>query len=93
MLVIVAGRGQVQFDRTAAVIDAATIPTIDADVDAPGVAPIHRYRLAGSYVDDFGGPSIDPLGGGFTGDGYKFAVNQGLGLSNAVPVTADLAAL
>lgn len=83
MLVIVAGCGRFQFDRTNA----------DAGIDAAGVdaltpvAPIHRYRLAGTYVDDFGGPSIDPLGGAFTTGGYTFAANQGLALANAAPVT------
>jgi Concanavalin A-like lectin/glucanases superfamily len=83
LLVIVAGCGRFQFDQT----DAGTDGTDDAGVDAPtAVAPIHRYRLAGTFVDDFGGPSIDPLGGGFATGGYTFAANQGLGLSNAVPV-------
>jgi hypothetical protein len=86
MLVIVVGCGRFQFDQT------GPGPAPDAGPDAIGVDapipvdPIHRYRLAGTFVDDFGGPPIDPLGGGFTTDGYKFDVNQGLALSNAAPV-------
>jgi hypothetical protein len=86
MLVIVAGCGRFQFDRTAPGIDASS-PDAAIGVDATiPVDPIHRYRLAGTFVDDLGGPPIDPLGGGFTTDGYKFGVNQGLALSNAAPV-------
>jgi len=86
VLVIVAGCGRFQFDETRPVpgIDAA----LDAGVDVPTtVAPIHRYRLAGTFVDDLRGPSIDPLGGGFITGGYTFAANQGLALSNASPIT------
>jgi hypothetical protein len=82
VLVVVAGCGRFQFDQ--ADRDAGA-DTTGVDAFAPR-APLHRYSLAGAYVDDLGGPSLAGLGGGFTTGGYQFAVNQGLGLSNAVPV-------
>lgn len=55
--------------------------------DAPaGLQPIHQYRFAGSYADDFGGPDAVGHGGTFDGAlGYQFAMNQGVDLVGAVP--------
>ena len=69
------------------------VPTPDATgdaigVDAPGLAPIHRYALAGTLADDYGGPALVDLGGTFVAGGYQFAANQGLRLDNAMPPTA-----
>lgn len=48
----------------------------------PGLT--HRYRLNNSYVDDFGGSSLVPLGGTLSSGGYSFPAKTGLNLSNAI---------
>lgn len=70
-------------------------PAADAAgaVDAAQVAPIHRYRLDDSYADDLGGPALSPRGGALVPGGYRFAENQGLTLTGALPAevyTVDL---
>jgi hypothetical protein len=61
-------------------------PVDAAAPDAAGPSPIHQYRLAGTYGDDDGGPALFPQGGSFDAGGYRFGMNQGLGLSSAMPV-------
>ena len=58
----------------------------DAALDAGDPQPVHRYRLDGAYTDDQGGPTLVPLGGGFDAGGYRFGMNQGLGLTGAMPI-------
>jgi hypothetical protein len=55
--------------------------------DAAAPTPLHRYRLAGDFTDDFGGLPLSPLGGALDSTGYKFAMNQGLQLSTGMPVS------
>lgn len=52
----------------------------DASDGASALEPTHRYRLAGNYDDDFGGPPLVGGGGTFTPAGYAFGANQGLTL-------------
>ena len=82
LIAIAAGCGRLGFapDEPAPVDAAAVAP----DVAVP--SPIHRYRLDGTYGDDYGGPSLVPQGGSFDTGGYRFGMNQGLGLSSAMPV-------
>jgi hypothetical protein len=49
---------------------------------------IHRYRLAGSFADDLGGPSLIPAGGVLSATGYSFGPNEGLALIGALPNVA-----
>lgn len=77
--VLAAGCGRLGFGQEPAPVDAAP-------VDAAGPSPIHRYRLDGTYGDDDGGPALVPQGGSFDAGGYRFGMNQGLGLSGAMPV-------
>jgi hypothetical protein len=89
LIVMAAGCGRLGFSPgEAPPLDAAPGATPDAagPPDAPAPAPIHRYRLDGDYTDDHGGPALVGLGGSFDAAGYRFAINQGLGLSNAMPV-------
>lgn len=51
--------------------------------------PVHRYKLAGSFDDEAGGPPLLAMGGALdAGLGYKFEVNKGLKLTRAMPVDA-----
>lgn len=56
-----------------------------ASADADPNGPRHRYRLAGDFHDDAGGPDLVPLGGTVDATGYTFAANQGLRLVGAMP--------
>jgi hypothetical protein len=56
---------------------------VDADVRAQ---PVHRYRLSGSYSDDFGGPALRSHGGTFDASAYRFKPNEGLSLSGVMPI-------
>jgi hypothetical protein len=75
---LVAGCGRYQFNPAD--------PGADAAPDGSSAPqPIHRYRLAGSYADDHGGPPLTGQGGRFDGaGGYRFAANQGLVVSDAL---------
>lgn len=90
-IALAAGCGRFQFDRAVASdasVDAAIDAALDASVDASLVpAPLHRYPLAGSFADDQGGPPLTGLGGAFEAGGYRFALNQGLRATDAVPLT------
>jgi hypothetical protein len=77
------GCGRLGFGQEPAPVDAASDV---ATPDAAGPSPIHRYRLDGTYGDDDGGPALVPQGGSFDAGGYRFGMNQGLGLSGAMPV-------
>jgi hypothetical protein len=87
MLVLFGGCGRFSFSES---------PDVPADAGgegdaAPpkGPAPIHRYKLAGSFADEAGGPALLSLGGALDPAlGYKFAANQGLKLEGAMPVDA-----
>jgi len=85
VMVVVGGCGRLDFDPTSRTSDGG----IDAaPTDTPGGAnPLHRYRLAGDYTDDFGGPDLVPLGGTVATNGYTFAQNQGLRLTGGMPPT------
>lgn len=80
LIVFAAGCGRLGFAPDQPAPDAASGP------DAAGPAPDHRYRLEGMYADDHGGPALVPQGGSFDAGGYRFGMNQGLGLSSAMPV-------
>ena len=80
--VLAAGCGRLGFGQEPAPVDAAS----DVATNAVGPPPIHRYRLDGTYGDDLGGPALVPQGGSFDVGGYRFGMNQGLGLSSAMPV-------
>jgi hypothetical protein len=83
--VFAAGCGRLGFAQgEPAPVDAAPVDVTAPD--AAGPPPIHRYRLDGTYGDDYGGPALVPQGGSFDAGGYRFGVNQGLGLSSAMPV-------
>jgi hypothetical protein len=86
-LALVAACGRGGFDHLAQ-------PDLDAAIDANNIPPAaHHYRLADSYTDEFGGPSLLPLGGRFDAQAYRFAANQGLSLTGAMPIdvyTIDL---
>lgn len=59
----------------------------------PGVRPIHEYLLRGNLDDERGGPSLQSGGGMVLPDGYRFAANQGLAVTGAMPprvYTVDL---
>ena len=61
---------------------------IDGNADASDGAVsslIHQYSLAGSLLDDLGGPALTGLGGSFISAGYQFGINQGLRLTAATP--------
>lgn len=81
--VLAPGCGRLGFGQEPAPVDAA--PDV-VTPDAAGPSPIHRYRLDGTYADDDGGPALVPQGGSFDAGGYRFGMNQGLGLSSAMPV-------
>ncbi len=54
-----------------------------------GPTPVHRYKLAGTFADEAGGPPLVGMGGVFdAGLGYKFEANQGLKLMGAMPDAA-----
>jgi len=61
-------------------------PEGEADADSRP-KPLHRYRLSGSYSDEFGGPALTPHGGAFDRNGYRFKANEGLSLSGVMPVS------
>jgi hypothetical protein len=82
-IVFAAGCGRLGFGQEPAPVDAASDV---ATPDAAGPSPIHRYRLEGTYGDDYGGSALVPQGGSFDAGGYRFGMNQGLGLSGAMPV-------
>lgn len=78
MLVLSGGCGRFSFSES---------PDVSGDAGAgdaappKGPTPIHRYRLAGSFADEAGGPDLKGLGGVFNADlGYKFDANKGLKL-------------
>jgi hypothetical protein len=54
-------------------------------LDAPGLPPIHDYRLQNSYADEYGGPPLMNAGGTLMIDGYQFTPNQGLAVAGALP--------
>ena len=86
MLVLSGGCGRLSFSEAPeAPADAA-----GGDAALPKVpTPIHRYRLAGSFADEAGGPDLQGLGGVFHPNlGYKFAANQGLKLVGGMPAGA-----
>lgn len=84
LIVFAAGCGRLGFGPgEPSPLDAAAL---DAAADAAGPLPTHRYRLEGMYGDDDGGPPLVPQGGSFDPGGYRFGMNQGLGLSSAMPV-------
>jgi hypothetical protein len=89
MLVLSSGCGRFSFSESPEVaLDAA----VDAAVDAvpPKVpTPIHRYKLAGSFADEAGGPALVGMGGALDAAlGYRFETNRGLKLVGAMPVDA-----
>ncbi len=51
-------------------------------------APSHQYRLEGSLVDDYGGPSLVSYGGTLGATSYRFDNDKGLSLSGVL-VDAD----
>ena len=79
--------GRLSFDQEPA-RDAAP-RTVDASADAAAdggpSSLIHQYSLQNSLSDDLGGPDLVSLGGTLTMNGYMFAANEGLSLTNAVP--------
>jgi len=77
--------GRVAFDARG---DAGDNADDDAPSDGVPSALIHQYSFNGNFNDDLGGPALTPLGGVFVAGGYQFAINQGLTLLNAVPVSA-----
>jgi hypothetical protein len=52
-------------------------------------APAHDYELNGSFNDALGGPALASGGGSLGATGYRFGVNQGLALGNALIDGAD----
>jgi len=70
-------------DATAAVDAPADTATDDATNGAP--IPLHDYRLANSFADERGGPALVGVGGAFDAGGYRFATNQGLVATLALP--------
>lgn len=46
--------------------------------------PTHAYSLNGTFADALGGPALAGFGGTLGANGYTFAANQGLSLSNAL---------
>jgi hypothetical protein len=84
MLVLGGGCGRMFFDPP---VDATR--SDDAAPTRAGPTPIHRYRLAGSFADDAGGPALIGLGGVLDAEvGYRFAANQGLKLVGGMPAGA-----
>jgi hypothetical protein len=85
VMMLACGCGRVFFSEAS---DAAPMSSDDA-VQA-GPAPLHRYRLAGSFADDAGGPALLGLGGSLLDGkaGYKFTANNGLKLVGGMPAGA-----
>jgi hypothetical protein len=89
-LLMVAGCGHVGYDEAPDApaddgLDGAPADGADGGDDGGGLSPIHQYRFAGNYDDDYGGPPLTPVGGSLGADGYSFGANQGLGVAGAMP--------
>jgi hypothetical protein len=84
MLVLSSGCGRFSFSESPDVP-----PDAGADAAPQGPKPIHRYKLAGSFKDEAGGPDLIGMGGFLDAAlGYKFETNRGLKLVGAMPVDA-----
>ncbi|HEX4418258.1 MAG TPA: hypothetical protein VH165_10190 [Kofleriaceae bacterium] len=86
-LVMATGCGRLGFDvaQDDRFADAG-IPGSDA-ADPGGPTPLHQYRFAGNYKDDYSGPPLVGFGGTFGTDGYEFAPDEGLIATGVVPRT------
>jgi hypothetical protein len=81
------GCGRLGFDAAQdRLLPDAGIPGADA-VTSSGPTPLHQYRFAGNYKDDYGGPPLVGFGGTFGAGGYEFAPDEGLIATGVVPRT------